>query len=99
PVAPNPHARLVQVTPVMGTDAWPQYTVESTAWQLGPNVRSIELPGPRAIRRRFGAVPSSTASALLQTVCVQLGDPEPTERLKLRVQLPCAETTCSVKGR
>src|SRR5437867_11909506 len=82
----------------MFPDACPQYTVESTAWQLGPNVRSRELPGPFAMARRAGAVPSSTGSALPQTVCAQPGGPEPTERLKPRVQLPCAEPIWSVNG-
>src|SRR3990172_2252076 len=98
PPVPKPHAAFVQVTPVMGPDAWPQYTVESAAWQLTPNVRSTELPGPSPNRRGFGAVPSSTGIAPSQRICSQDGEPEPTVRLKLPVQLPCAAPTSSVKG-
>src|SRR2546427_2332857 len=82
----------------MCPEACPQYTVESTAWQLTPKARESELPDPFVSRRRSGAVPSSTARALLQRVCEQDGEPEPTERSKRRVQLPCPEPAWSVNG-
>src|SRR5262245_37278849 len=83
--------------PVMLPVACPKYTVESTAWQLNPNVSCNGSPEPVLPTRSCGATPSSIGTEP-HTSCEQVV-PEPTVRENVRLKLPCPEVIWSVNGR